>query len=132
MSAHARTDAGDLALGHRRSRRRCKDRPGGLRDRLVVGLNTDASARRLGKGPERPLNREMDRAAVIAALESVSMVTFFDEDTPVQLLSELRPQLYVKGGLEHIGGTPEEFAAQISADLVSWGKVIKASGATPD
>jgi rfaE bifunctional protein nucleotidyltransferase chain/domain len=65
---------------------------------LVVALNTDASARRLGKGPDRPLNREEDRAIVIAALEAVSLVTWFDEDTPVQLLSELRPQLYVKGG----------------------------------
>jgi rfaE bifunctional protein nucleotidyltransferase chain/domain len=65
---------------------------------LVVALNTDASARRLGKGPDRPLNAEHDRAIVIAALEAVSLVTWFDEDTPVQLLSELRPQVYVKGG----------------------------------
>jgi D-glycero-beta-D-manno-heptose 1-phosphate adenylyltransferase len=65
---------------------------------LVVGLNTDASARRLGKGPDRPLNPEQDRAIVVAALESVSLVTWFDEDTPVQLLSELKPQVYVKGG----------------------------------
>jgi D-glycero-beta-D-manno-heptose 1-phosphate adenylyltransferase len=65
---------------------------------LVVALNTDASARRLGKGPDRPLNAEADRAVVIAALEAVSMVTFFDEDTPVQLLAELKPQVYVKGG----------------------------------
>ncbi len=65
---------------------------------LVVALNTDASARRLGKGPDRPLNAELDRAIVIAALASVSLVTFFDEDTPVQLLAELRPQVYVKGG----------------------------------
>jgi len=65
---------------------------------LVVALNTDASARRLGKGPDRPLNAEHDRAIVIAALESVSLVTWFDEDTPVQLLSELKPQVYVKGG----------------------------------
>lgn len=65
---------------------------------LVVALNTDASARRLGKGPDRPLNNEVDRAIVIAALESVSLVTWFDEDTPVQLLSELKPQVYVKGG----------------------------------
>lgn len=65
---------------------------------LVVALNTDASARRLGKGADRPLNNEQDRAAVIAALESVSLVTWFDEDTPVQLLGELRPQVYVKGG----------------------------------
>lgn len=65
---------------------------------LVVALNTDASARRLGKGPDRPLNAEADRAVVIAALESVSLVTFFDEDTPVELLSQLKPQVYVKGG----------------------------------
>ena len=65
---------------------------------LVVALNTDASARRLGKGPDRPLNRVQDRAAVIAALESVSLVTFFDDDTPVRLIAELRPQVYVKGG----------------------------------
>jgi rfaE bifunctional protein nucleotidyltransferase chain/domain len=65
---------------------------------LVVALNTDASARRLGKGPDRPLNGELDRAIVIAALESVSLVTWFDEDTPVQLLAELKPQVYVKGG----------------------------------
>ncbi|MDB5752523.1 MAG: hypothetical protein JWP65_2944 [Ramlibacter sp.] len=65
---------------------------------LVVAINTDASARRLGKGPDRPLNGELDRALVVAALESVSLVTFFDEDTPVALLTETRPQLYVKGG----------------------------------
>ena len=65
---------------------------------LVVALNTDASARRLGKGPDRPLNGEQDRAIVIAALEAVSLVTWFDEDTPVQLLAQLKPQIYVKGG----------------------------------
>jgi rfaE bifunctional protein nucleotidyltransferase chain/domain len=65
---------------------------------LVVALNTDLSAKRLGKGPDRPLNGEIDRAMVIAALESVSLVTWFDEDTPVGLLAELQPQVYVKGG----------------------------------
>ena len=65
---------------------------------LVVGLNTDASARRLGKGPERPLNGQLDRAVLLAALESVSLVTWFDEDTPLQLLGELRPDIYAKGG----------------------------------
>lgn len=65
---------------------------------LVVALNTDASARRLGKGPERPLNAELDRAAVVAALAAVDLVTFFDEDTPVALLAEVRPLVYVKGG----------------------------------
>ena len=65
---------------------------------LVIGLNSDASARGLGKGPDRPLNREADRACVLAALESVSLVVLFDEATPVELLKRLRPQLYVKGG----------------------------------
>ncbi|MDP2033005.1 MAG: D-glycero-beta-D-manno-heptose 1-phosphate adenylyltransferase [Polaromonas sp.] len=65
---------------------------------LVVGLNTDASARRLGKGPDRPLNHEQDRAALLAALESVSLVTCFDEDTPLALITELRPDILVKGG----------------------------------
>ena len=65
---------------------------------LVLGLNSDASARGLGKGPDRPLNLEVDRACVLAALESVSLVTLFDEATPVELLKLVRPQLYVKGG----------------------------------
>jgi D-glycero-beta-D-manno-heptose 1-phosphate adenylyltransferase len=59
---------------------------------LVVALNTDASARRLGKGPDRPLNNEQDRAALMAALESVSLVTWFDEDTPFEIIDVLRPE----------------------------------------
>jgi D-glycero-beta-D-manno-heptose 1-phosphate adenylyltransferase len=65
---------------------------------LVVALNTDASARRLGKGPDRPLNNETDRACVMAALASVSLVTWFDEDTPTALIAQLRPDVLVKGG----------------------------------
>ena len=65
---------------------------------LVVALNTDASAKRLGKGPDRPLNNELDRAVVMAALASVSLVTWFDEDTPLALISALRPDVLVKGG----------------------------------
>ena len=65
---------------------------------LVVALNTDASARRLGKGPDRPLNAESDRAVLMAALESVSLVTWFDEDTPLELITELQPDILVKGG----------------------------------
>src|SRR6201989_825378 len=65
---------------------------------LVIGLNSDVSARMLGKGPDRPLNAELDRACVLAALESVSLVTLFDEPTPVELLKRVRPALYVKGG----------------------------------
>ena len=58
---------------------------------LVGGLNSDVSARGLGKGPDRPLNQETDRACVLAALESVSLVTLFDEPTPVELLKQVRP-----------------------------------------
>ncbi|MCU0941249.1 MAG: adenylyltransferase/cytidyltransferase family protein [Hydrogenophaga sp.] len=65
---------------------------------LVLGLNSDASARGLGKGPGRPLNNELDRAFVLAGLEAVSLVILFDEPTPVELLKRVRPQLYVKGG----------------------------------
>ncbi len=65
---------------------------------LVVALNTDASAKRLGKGADRPLNNEQDRALVMAALESVSMVTWFDDDTPLELISALKPDVLVKGG----------------------------------
>ena len=65
---------------------------------LLVALNTDASARRLGKGPNRPLNSQEDRAFVMAALASVSLVTWFDDDTPLELITELQPDLLVKGG----------------------------------
>jgi D-glycero-beta-D-manno-heptose 1-phosphate adenylyltransferase len=65
---------------------------------LVVAINTDASARRLGKGPDRPLNSEIDRATVIAALASVSLVTWFHEDTPLEIIALLKPDLLVKGG----------------------------------
>ena len=65
---------------------------------LLVALNTDASARRLGKGPDRPLNNEVDRACVMAALASSSLVTWFDEDTPLELIRLVRPDILVKGG----------------------------------
>ncbi len=74
---------------------------------LVLGLNSDASARRLGKGPERPLNPQDDRAAVLAALESVSLVVLFDEATPLALLRQVRPELYVKGGDYSLATLPE-------------------------
>lgn len=65
---------------------------------LVVALNTDASAKRLGKGPDRPLNQEVDRACVMAALASTSLVTWFDEDTPLELIARIQPDILVKGG----------------------------------
>ena len=74
---------------------------------LLVALNTDASARRLGKGPDRPLNNERDRAFVMAALEAVSLVTWFDEDTPAALIAELKPDILVKGGDYDMEKLPE-------------------------
>ena len=77
---------------------------------LLVALNTDASTRRLGKGSDRPINRLEDRAAVIASLEAVSAVTWFDEDTPLALIRLLRPDVLIKGGdwpLQAIVGASE-------------------------
>lgn len=65
---------------------------------LVVAVNGDASARRLGKGPGRPVNGLADRMALVAALESVDAVTWFDEDTPAALIEACRPDVLVKGG----------------------------------
>ena len=65
---------------------------------LLVAVNSDASARRLGKGPERPLNSELDRAHVVAALQAVDYVMVFDEPTPCELIERIRPDIYVKGG----------------------------------
>ncbi len=65
---------------------------------MVVALNTDASVRRLGKGDGRPWNPLEDRLAVMAALQSVDLVTWFDEDTPLVRILEARPEILVKGG----------------------------------
>lgn len=79
-------------------------------DSLVVGLNSDASVRRL-KGPDRPVRREAERAYVLAALESVDAVAVFDQDTPLELVEVLRPDVIVKGG----DYTPETV---VGADIV--------------
>jgi rfaE bifunctional protein nucleotidyltransferase chain/domain len=65
---------------------------------LVVGLNSDASVRRLGKGAERPVRTEADRAIVLAALAMVDAVVIFDQDTPLELVRRLEPDVIVKGG----------------------------------
>jgi rfaE bifunctional protein nucleotidyltransferase chain/domain len=85
---------------------------------LLIGLNTDESVQRLGKGDDRPLNPLPDRAAVIAALEASSLVTWFDEDTPLELILKVRPDVLVKGGdwrLQDIVG-----ATQVQ----SWGGAV--------
>ena len=91
----------------------------GLGKSLVLALNSDASVRRLGKGDERPVNTLADRAAVVAALESVSLVTWFDTDTPLQLILLARPDVLAKGGdwpVERIVGGP---------DVMAWGGQVQ-------
>ena len=75
-------------------------------DCLVLGLNTDASVRRL-KGPERPINNELDRAEVVGALKSVDYVVFFDDPTAEALIQQVPPDIYVKGGDYTIETLPE-------------------------
>jgi len=82
---------------------------------LVVGVNSDASARRLGKGPDRPLVPASERARVLAALAAVDCVVPFDEDTPLELIRALRPDVLVKGA----DYAPEAIVG--AADVESWG-----------
>jgi rfaE bifunctional protein nucleotidyltransferase chain/domain len=85
---------------------------------LLVAVNTDASMRRQGKGRQRPVNPLEDRVAVLAALASVDLVTWFDEDTPLDLILIMRPEVLVKGGdwsLDQIVGAPE---------VRSWGGTV--------
>jgi rfaE bifunctional protein nucleotidyltransferase chain/domain len=80
---------------------------------LIVAANSDASVRRLGKGEDRPVNSLENRMAVLAALASVAMVTWFDEDTPIERILQCRPDVLVKGGdwpVEKIVGYTEVLA----------------------
>jgi D-glycero-beta-D-manno-heptose 1-phosphate adenylyltransferase len=82
---------------------------------MIVALNSDASVKRQGKGDDRPVNTLEDRMAVLAALECVSLVTWFDEDTPIARILEVRPDVLVKGGdwpVDRIVGAPE---------VIGWG-----------
>lgn len=85
-----------------------------LGDALIVGLNSDASVRRL-KGPDRPVRSEGERAYVLAGLETVDAVTVFDQDTPLELVKLLRPDLIVKGG----DYSPDAVVG--AAEVRSWG-----------
>ena len=85
---------------------------------LVVGINSDDSVRRQGKGADRPINSLDDRMAVLAALEAVSLVVPFEEDTPIELILTVRPDVLVKGGdwpADHIVG---------AAEVRSWGGAV--------
>jgi rfaE bifunctional protein nucleotidyltransferase chain/domain len=82
---------------------------------LIVGVNSDASVKRQGKGDDRPINAEQDRLAVLAALESVSLVILFEEDTPLNLVLACRPDKLVKGG----DWQPEKIVG--ASEVQSWG-----------
>jgi D-glycero-beta-D-manno-heptose 1-phosphate adenylyltransferase len=82
---------------------------------LVVAVNSDASVRALGKGADRPINGELDRAAILAALGCVDLVTVFGETVPLPVLEIVRPDIYVKGGDYDVAATPE---AQLAG---TWG-----------
>ncbi|WP_323002819.1 D-glycero-beta-D-manno-heptose 1-phosphate adenylyltransferase [Denitromonas sp.] len=98
----------------------CLARARALGASLVVALNTDASVRRLGKGSDRPINPLADRLAVMAALGSVDLVTWFDEDTPLNTILACRPDILAKGGdwpVETIVG---------AAEVTGWGGQVHA------
>jgi rfaE bifunctional protein nucleotidyltransferase chain/domain len=88
---------------------------GSLGASLVVALNSDASVRRLGKGDDRPINVLADRLALVAALESVAMVTWFDEDTPLARILQCHPDHLVKGG----DWTPDKIVG--ASEVKAWG-----------
>ena len=85
---------------------------------LIVAINSDSSVRRLCKGDDRPINSTEDRMAVIAALECVDLVTSFEEDTPLNLINTIKPEILVKGG-----DWPVELIVG-SAEVTSWGGKI--------
>lgn len=92
-----------------------------LGDALVVAVNTDASTRRLGKGSDRPVNGEADRAYVLAGLACVDAVTLFDEDTPRDLIAALLPDVLVKGGdytVDTVAGAREVMAAGGRVEII--------------
>ena len=87
---------------------------------LIVALNSDASVKRLGKGDDRPINTLEDRMAVVAALECVSLVTWFEEDTPIKRILEARPDVLIKGGdwaIDRIVG---------GSEVIGWGGSVHA------
>lgn len=97
-----------IHLGHIKLLKKAKS----LGDILIVGLNTDKSVRRL-KGPNRPINSQKDRAEILDSIKYVDYVVLFDEDTPYRLITEIKPDIVVKG------------ADYQKKDIVGWGIVPK-------
>jgi rfaE bifunctional protein nucleotidyltransferase chain/domain len=87
---------------------------------LVVGVNSDTSVKMLGKGDDRPINTEADRQALLAALESVDLAVLFTEQTPVNLITKIHPDIYVKGGDYEIDSLEETHLVK------TWGGVAVA------
>ncbi|MDX8379951.1 MAG: D-glycero-beta-D-manno-heptose 1-phosphate adenylyltransferase [Gallionella sp.] len=85
---------------------------------LVVAVNSDGSVKRQGKGEDRPINRCQDRMAILAALESISLVLSFEENTPLNLILSCRPNVLVKGG----DWKPENIVG--STEVLGWGGVV--------
>jgi len=82
---------------------------------MVLGVNSDASVKRLNKGDDRPINQQDDRLAVLAALEAVDLVVLFDEETPLNLILNCKPDILVKGG----DWTPDKIVG--AKEVISWG-----------
>lgn len=94
-------------------------------DRLVVGLNSDASVKTLGKGPNRPINTEQDRQVVLEALRCVDMVVIFEDSTPAQLIEAMQPQLLIKGG-----DYDPDCTIETDARYIVGSKMVRESGGT--
>ena len=98
-------------------------------DCLVLGLNSDESVRRL-KGPERPINSELDRAEVVGALKSVDYVVLFGEQTAESLIAKVRPAVYVKGGDYTLDTLPEAKIVQSYGGRVHFVKMVEGRSTT--
>lgn len=98
-------------------------------DVLVLGLNTDESVRRL-KGPERPINTELDRAKVVGALKSVDYVVFFGEQTAEAVIAEVKPDVYVKGGDYTLDTLPEAKIVQSYGGRVAFIDMVEGRSTT--
>lgn len=99
-----------------------------LGNRLIVGMNDDASVKRLGKGPERPINPQQARSRVLGALRVVDAVLLFGDDTPLELINQLRPDILVKGGDYSAEQTDKDARDYIvgSEEVRSWGGEVRA------
>ncbi len=114
-----------LHIGHSRYLAESKK----LGDILVVGLNSDASVRRL-KGAERPINSEFDRAELLLALEAVDYVVIFEEDTAIEFLKAVQPQIYTKGGQYSPDQLPETATANELGIKIVFIEMVEAKSTT--